>query len=167
MVHLFRVDGDDNPEVQAVHVPRMQIRSAAFSPDGGQILMCGERSTSWGSFDLHAPRHAQERVPSATALCCHSAATVRHPGHPGAGCGALGLGCPARSSHAPLPLVCGGKWQLGVAPRMPRRRPVQAGRMDLLPGVLGRAERGFRQVIPSPDGKHLVLLGASGALLPL
>ena len=39
--------------------------------------------------------------------------------------------------------------------------------MDLLPGVLGRAERGFRQVIPSPDGKHIVLLGASGALLPL
>mgnify|MGYP004283504389 CR=1 FL=1 len=45
--------------------------------------MCGERSTSWGSFDLHA------------------------------------------------------------------------GRMDLLPGVLGRSERGFRQVIPSPDGKQL------------
>jgi hypothetical protein len=66
VVHLFRVDGDDNPEVQAVHVPRMQIRSAAFSPDGGQILMCGERSTSWGSFDLHAPPHAQ--VPRAAAF---------------------------------------------------------------------------------------------------
>ena len=112
-MHLFRVDGDDNPEVQAVHVPRMQIRSAAFSPDGGQILMCGERSTSWGSFDLHAPRHAQEsaechRLGAATVLpqCCHSAAT---PAARGAGCGALGLGCPARSSHAPLPLVCGGK----------------------------------------------------------
>ena len=76
-----------------MHVPRMQIRSAAFSPDGGQILMCGERSTSWGSFDLHAPPHAQ--VPRAAAFVpppsCRplvpplGGVAVCHPGRPGRG----------------------------------------------------------------------------------
>ena len=41
--------GDDNTQMQAVHVPRMQIRSAAFTADGGQVLVCGEKSKMWGS----------------------------------------------------------------------------------------------------------------------
>ena len=93
--HLFRVDGDENTQMQAVHVPRMQIRSAAFSADGAQVLVCGEKSKMWGAFDLHA------------------------------------------------------------------------GRMVLMAGVMGRSELGFKRVLPSPDGAHLALLGASGSLLLL
>lgn len=93
--HLFRVDGEENTQMQAVHVPRMQIRSAAFSADGAQVLVCGEKSKMWGAFDLHA------------------------------------------------------------------------GRMALMAGVMGRTELGFKRVLPSPDGAHLALLGASGSLLLL
>jgi hypothetical protein len=83
------------------------------------------------------------------------------------------LGRPARCMHAPSVRL---QWQVAahvarlqckIGPTLATLAIMQAGRMDLIPGVLGRAERGFRQVIPSPDGKHLVLLGASGSLLLL
>ena len=41
-VRLFRVDGTSNLKIQAVHIPQTQIASAAFTPDGAQILICGQ-----------------------------------------------------------------------------------------------------------------------------
>ncbi len=36
-LRLFRVDGTANAKVQSVHVPKMQISSAAFTADGSQV----------------------------------------------------------------------------------------------------------------------------------
>jgi len=52
-VRLFRVDGQANAKLQAVHLPRLPVSSAVFSPDGAHVLACG-RSRQWASFDLHA-----------------------------------------------------------------------------------------------------------------
>ena len=41
-LRLFRADGAENPKLQAVHLPRTPIASAAFSADGSQVLMCGK-----------------------------------------------------------------------------------------------------------------------------
>eukprot|EP00308_Calcidiscus_leptoporus_P001111 CAMPEP_0119378884 /NCGR_PEP_ID=MMETSP1334-20130426/50402_1 /TAXON_ID=127549 /ORGANISM="Calcidiscus leptoporus, Strain RCC1130" /LENGTH=547 /DNA_ID=CAMNT_0007398247 /DNA_START=17 /DNA_END=1660 /DNA_ORIENTATION=- len=42
---------------------------------------------------------------------------------------------------------------------------LHAGKVELVPGVMGRSENGFEQVLPSADGKHLALVTSSGALL--
>ena len=45
-LRLFRTDGADNPKLQSVHFPKLPIASAAFTADGGEILVCG-RSRQW------------------------------------------------------------------------------------------------------------------------
>lgn len=44
---------------------------------------------------------------------------------------------------------------------------MHAGRAVMLPGVIGREEAGFRELLPSPDGKNLCMISESGALLLL
>ena len=40
-LRLFRTDGSENAKLQSIHVENMPIRSASFTPDGSQVLMCG------------------------------------------------------------------------------------------------------------------------------
>ena len=44
---------------------------------------------------------------------------------------------------------------------------LEAGKVQMLPGVLGRDEKGFRQLLPSPDGSVLAMITETGALLLL
>jgi U3 small nucleolar RNA-associated protein 18 len=44
---------------------------------------------------------------------------------------------------------------------------LNAGRAVMLPGVMGREEAGFRELLPSPDGSNLGMITESGALLLL
>lgn len=44
---------------------------------------------------------------------------------------------------------------------------LNAGRAVMLPGVIGREEAGFRELLPSPDGATLGMITESGALLLL
>lgn len=52
-LRLFRADGAENPKLQSVHVDRLPITSAAFTPDGAQVVMCG-KGKHWCVFDLHS-----------------------------------------------------------------------------------------------------------------
>jgi hypothetical protein len=41
-LRLFRTDGVENPKLQAVHLDRLPVAAAAFTPDGSQIVACGK-----------------------------------------------------------------------------------------------------------------------------
>ena len=53
-LRLFRVDGTANPKVQSVHVPKMQISSAAFTADGSQVCRPTAASLARASILLSA-----------------------------------------------------------------------------------------------------------------
>jgi len=93
-LRLFRVDGVTNTKIQSVHLPNLPISSASFTPDGAQVLICGQ-SKQWCIFDLHAAS------------------------------------------------------------------------LQRVPGVMGRQDKAFKQLLPSPDGSVLAMITESNALLLL
>jgi len=54
-LRLFRVDGTRNTLLQSVHLPKLQVASAAFSSDGARAFACG-RGRQWACVDLHSGR---------------------------------------------------------------------------------------------------------------
>jgi len=62
-LRIFQVDGRDNTLIQGVHFADMPIHSAAFSPDGRQILASGRRKFFY-SYDVEAG--VVHRIPGIT-----------------------------------------------------------------------------------------------------
>ncbi len=42
---LFQVDGQTNPKLQSIHIPKFPISTAHFSQDGKEVILAGRKKT--------------------------------------------------------------------------------------------------------------------------
>ena len=59
-IRIFHIDGKENPKVQSFYIRDMPIFSAAFSPDGSQIITSGRRNFF---YSLNVETNRNNRIP--------------------------------------------------------------------------------------------------------